>query len=663
MARMMTDNPTHQKFDWYHWAALGLALFSFLMTALVSGRVFERLPHLEDEVAYLFQAKIFARMQLVVETPEPSRAYWQPFVVDDPTTGNRMGKYSPGWPAFLAVGVMLGTPWVINGFLAMLTVGLTYRLGREVFNPDVGLIAAALTAFSPMALLLNGSLMGHTAALTCATLFMWAYWRMERALHSPNRAFIAIIRWGIVAGIALGLLAINRPLSAVAAALPFVMWSVARLARVAIGGLQAGSAGLSAGEENPADDLARRSSTVQLNRRAQFLRTLAPLVGLGVSAVIICGAIPVFNVAAAGDPTVNLYTYVWPYDRIGFGEGYGRNGHTLEKAFRHTRFDLSLTAADLFGWQLGEVTPSVQQHLRTNDAYFPNTGVSWLLLPFGLLIGLWARLRNLERKQLPRWWGWRTFLLLVWCAVSAVLLVSSVNLPAETLQSRDFALWWLSWAGVWLFVPFVLLAIGRQDHQANWTWLFAAVILSVIYAQFTYWIGSQRYSTRYYFEALTAAALLSAIPLAWLARLLARWGKKAWLRLPIYALLGILLLHSLYNYSTPRIGALYRFNFITPDLIEAVEAQQVDDRPVLVLVTGADVRWRAHGPLMAVTSPFLDSEIVVAHDNLQAGRRDAILARFPDRQVIEMTATGNTICFTDSPTRCFGEVPATAQGG
>jgi hypothetical protein len=78
-----------------------------------------------------------------------------------------------------------------------------------------------------------------------------------------------------------------------------------------------------------------------------------------------------------------------------------------------------------------------------------------------------------------------------------------------------------------------------------------------------------------------------------------------------------------------------------------VLARRDGDRPVLVLVHGNDVRWRALGSLMALTSPYLDSEIVVAWDTLVPGMADEILARFPDRQVIEMDAVGNDATFRD----------------
>lgn len=516
---------------YHHALALLLACFAFGMSALVSRAVFERLPHLEDEVAYLFQAKTLAGGHLTVPIPEPRRAYWQPFIVDYDETGRRFGKYPLGWPLLLAFGVLGGQAWLVNALLAAITVALVYRLGRELFGPDAGAIAAALTAFSPMALLLNATLMGHTAALWATVLFMYALLRVERGRH--------VLRWGALGGLALGLLIVNRPLTAVGVAVPFALYSVLRLLATLRGGWR------------------------------PFAWALRPLLVLGTLALAISTAIPLYNYAATGDPTKNLYTLVWPYDRVGFGECCGRSGHTLEKGIRHLRFDLSLMAADLYGWQLGSITPELQEHLRTQSGYWPLVGISWVLLPFGLLAG--ARRR--------------------------------------------------------------------------WTWLLALSALSLMTVHLAYWIGAQRYSTRYYFEALAALSIISALPLAWLARRGRRW--------PVYTVLALVLVHSLYAYSTPRITALYRFNEISRETLEGVVARRDSDRPVLVLVSGPDsgdrrVRWRALGALMAVTSPYLDSDIVGAWDTLRPGVRQAILARFPERQLIEMRAEGNFAYFVDS---------------
>jgi hypothetical protein len=94
---------------------------------LISDRVFEHLPHSEDEVAYLFQARVFAQNRLVVPTPRYWQAFWTPFVVD--FQGQRFGKYAPGWPFLLSFGVRLNAPWLVNALLATFTLAMIAWLG------------------------------------------------------------------------------------------------------------------------------------------------------------------------------------------------------------------------------------------------------------------------------------------------------------------------------------------------------------------------------------------------------------------------------------------------------------------------------------------------------------------------------------------------------
>lgn len=594
--------------------------FAMLMSAVISRQVFERLPHLEDEVAYLWQAKLLSSGQVIIPPPEPRRAFWQPFVVDylNPINGEatRFGKYTLGWPLFLSIGVLIGAPWLINALLSGLTVALTYRLGRDLLNPDVGLIAAALTAFSPMALLLNGTLMGHTAALFTTTLFLYACWRMTRGRNG--------LRWGLLAGLALGLTVINRPLAGLAVAIPFMAWSVARL--------------------------------IPALREKRFRLTLVPLLGLAVVAGGVTLLIPAFNTAATGNPSLNLYTLVWNYDRVGFGEGYGRNIHTLEKGLRQTRWDLSLTAADLFGWHLwltrdasgsvglrstltsdGQFDPELRQHLLTDGDYWSPLGLSLLLL----LPGVWIGTRSAPDFRL---------VLVGWLAVGAALAVWSVNRPATDLQNPAFAYGWMLLVGLWLIAPCAVLVVSPVDDRALWTYLLLAVGIALIWLHVAYWIGSQRYSTRYYFEMLSGFAILSAVPLAALGQVIGRrWLATA---------LTLLLIGSLLTYSLPRIGVLYRFNWVSPQVLDALEPLR-DGRPLLVIVRGEDIRWRGVGPLMSVTHPLLNSDIVLAIDNGLSDTREAILDRFPDRQVIEMSGAINRICLGTvmEAGPCFGAPP------
>ena len=504
--------------------ALLLVLLAFGMGAFFSRTVFERLPHLEDELAYLYQARVFAAGHITAPQPEPTIPFWQPFVVME--GGKAFSKYTPGWSLLLSLGVMAGTPWIVNAVCAALSVALIYRIGEEIFSPQTGLFAALLLTFSPMALLLNASMMSHTAALTCVLTFTYAYWRMGRDKRD--------ILWGTLAGLALGWLAVTRLLTASAIVAPFILDSLIQL-------------GISL-------------------RQSKFWQALRPRLALGAVTLALMPIVPFYNFVATGDAFQNTYQLVWEYDRIGFGENIGRHGHTLEKGLRHTRFDLSLTAVDLFGWQLEPLNDTQRTHLLTDGDTYPGRGYSWVLLPFGLAVGLYHRRRR-------------------------------------------------------------------------WALLLTGVIVSLIGAHLAYWIGSQRYSTRYYFEALGAATLLSAIPLGALA--------KTRLRPLVYVAITAITAWSFATYGLPRVYALNDFNRVDRDLIAEVNARRQTDAPALVVMTGEGMTWRAGGAILGVTGPFLDTDIVLAR-NLSDGRYLADIYRmFPDREIIPMLGDGSMEWFTD----------------
>jgi hypothetical protein len=498
--------------------ALALVGVSFFLNAHINRTVFERLPHLEDELAYLYQARIFAGGNVYIGSPDLRVALWQPFVIDE--DGKRFSKYTPGWSAILALGVVLGAPWWINITLGAATVALVYRTGEEIFNADVGLIAAFLLTFSPMFLLLNGSLMGHTAALFAAALFTYTYWRIEQ----EKRA----VGWSILAGVALGLLIANRPLTAIGVTTPFVAYSLLRLAYTLF-----------------------RSPRLLLPR-------LLPLTLMTGIALVFALSVPLYRYAVVGDITTNTYTLVWEYDKVGFGEDHGRFGHTLEKGIRHAREDLTLTASDMFGWQAGPLNYEQRQHLLIGTREYPGRGLSWLLLPFGIITGL--------------------------------------------------------------------LMTGPRKR---WTLVLVAVLAAVVGVHLAYWIGSQRYSTRYYFEGLAAAALISAILPGWLA------AQSRYARPLIYLLLAGVTAYAATVYTFPRLNLLHGFNNVKQGHLDEINAMRQTDKPVVVILTGNAMTWRSNGTLMGVTSPYLDSDIVLARDS--SGRyHERIVEQFADREIIEL---------------------------
>ncbi len=311
--------------------ALGLAIAAGAAAATASEVVFERMPHLEDEFALLWEASVMAQGTIALPSPPEPNSILVPFVVD--YQGLRFGKYPPGWPAALSLGVRAGDPWLLNALLALAAVWLIYRLGEKVAGQAVGLLAALLAACSPMTLMLSATLMSHTFSLFLVLALTLAWLDLfPRAGRKPS----SVPAWLLVAvaGLSPGLLALTRPLTALGAALPLGLHGLWLLARAG---------------------------------RAARRRVLA----VGALALAVAALLPLWQWALTGDPWLNPYTLWWPYDHIGFGPGIGRaeGGHSLTWAWINTRFSLRAGMHDLFGWP----------HL------------SWLFLPFGLWALRWDR--------------------------------------------------------------------------------------------------------------------------------------------------------------------------------------------------------------------------------------------------------------------------------
>lgn len=302
-----------------------IALGACLAAAWASRAVFERIPHLEDEFANLWEAEVMAQGEISQPSPAFPRSFMVPFVVD--YEGLRFGKYPPGWPAALSLGIRLGAPWLVNALLAGASAWLAYRLGSRFGGQGVGVLAALLTASSPMFLLLSASMMSHALSVFL-TLTLTLGW-LDAVAAAPDQRRLPRALPVAVAGLSLGLLALTRPLTAVAVGLPFGIHGAWLLLR---GGREAKRAAL----------------------------------GVGLLALAVAGVLLIWQWALTGEPLRNPYVLWWPYDRIGFGPGHGvtEAGHTLNQARINTKFSLRVGQHDLFGWPY----------------------LSWIFAPIGLLV-------------------------------------------------------------------------------------------------------------------------------------------------------------------------------------------------------------------------------------------------------------------------------------
>ncbi len=189
----------------YRLSPLVPAALTLAVSLILSFYSFERMPHVEDEVAYLFQAKIFAGGALSAPAPVPALLPGLDYYLFDVQDGRWYAATAPGWPVALAAGVAAGVPWLVNPLLAALSVLLAHAVANRLAGRDQADLVAMMMGASPWLLAMAASLMTHTL-----TLFMMllAWWLLLRAGDRANGA----LRRLFIAGLAMGWIFATRPL-------------------------------------------------------------------------------------------------------------------------------------------------------------------------------------------------------------------------------------------------------------------------------------------------------------------------------------------------------------------------------------------------------------------------------------------------------------------
>lgn len=142
---------------------LTIALASAAFSGWLAVGPLESLPHIQDERAYLFQARLFAGGHLAAPVPPPplDRAASLDFTVQDPTTHRWYGRFPPGWPAALALATLTGYPQLLNPLLTVLALIALHLFVRTLTTPGRALATTALAAASPLVTFNGGSHMPH----------------------------------------------------------------------------------------------------------------------------------------------------------------------------------------------------------------------------------------------------------------------------------------------------------------------------------------------------------------------------------------------------------------------------------------------------------------------------------------------------------------------
>jgi len=407
------------------WRRLALLLAAcVLLTAAVTWGVYDAIPHLEDEHAQLFQAKVFASGRITAPLEGPALSFSIPFTLV--RGGQAFSKYPPGFALLLAPGALLGQPWLMNVLMAALGILGVYALGRDLFGEPEGLLAAGLGVISPMFVMLAGTLLPHTAELALLIWFSWAFFRARR-MEGESARLYALAAGGLV-----GLALTVRPLTAAAVGLPFAGLALADVLR---------------------------------DRRRLNLY-------LGMLGGFILGALiwPVYNWVAAGSPLADTYRLYWPYDGVGFGPQFGRSGHTLLEGLNNVYGDLFDFDTMAMGWPAWGGIPVMWVVVGLGLA-LPRR-VRWegfLLLPAAALIlaqsAYWTRSAGLYG---PRYFA--EAMPFVWLLAARGLLKTDALLRARVLRVglRLLLALWVAWSTVFLIYPHMnqardLYDISRAD--------------------------------------------------------------------------------------------------------------------------------------------------------------------------------------------------------
>jgi hypothetical protein len=183
--------------------ALALGLLASLLTVWVTFGIFKAQTVLIDASVQLIQAGYFAAGRLAappLELPE----FWSiQFMVQ--TEAGWVSQYPPGQALALAVGVLVGAPW-LSGVLAMGATALFTALSMERLLPErrVGArVGSILVAVSPLLLGLAAGYMSHATMAALAALAMYC------ALRADDGAW----GWAVATGAAVGWMVITRPLT------------------------------------------------------------------------------------------------------------------------------------------------------------------------------------------------------------------------------------------------------------------------------------------------------------------------------------------------------------------------------------------------------------------------------------------------------------------
>lgn len=190
-------------------SAFFLSIIFFILLIYTGQITLESMPHSQDEVAYLFQAKIFSHGKLYLSSlPDPARKFFDnEFIINN---GKWFSKYPPGTSLFLAFGSLFKASHLVNPLFSFLSAIALFYFTKRLYSFKTALLTVLFFAFSPFYLLLGGSYLSHPSAL----FFSLIAWQLIISIFKKKGKElekISLHSW--LLGIVFGFLFLVRPVN------------------------------------------------------------------------------------------------------------------------------------------------------------------------------------------------------------------------------------------------------------------------------------------------------------------------------------------------------------------------------------------------------------------------------------------------------------------
>ena len=533
----------------------------------------DAMPHVPDSVLYIFHSKIFASFNITADAP-PARESFSIFhphmlqVVD----GRWFTQYLFGHPMFLAAGQLVGAVWLVPPLLGALSVAMIYWVGKRLYGVSVGLLAAVLLFSSPFFLMTASNFMSHTtAAFTLiATLFLIT-------LPTKRRLFAMFF-----AGVFMGLLFNNRPLTAIAF-LPvlagFMGYEIFRAGSVnlpskpwlfaaTVGAILVAAAAVAYATAGgllallvlsplviPAAFLGYQLFRDRSERGDLFREDLAFAGG----ALLLFGAYLLYNLATTGDLGTTPYAAQGTFSSDSFGFS---GAHSVTLGIRNEQELLSLMLLVANGWPLaiGLIVAAMPFMLGTRSRWDYFLAASFLAIAIAPILYV-----NSAVMHGPRYWFETMPFLILLTARGAQCFATAGSSAAD-----------------WLAARFQKGSVATSSGVAGLA-TYGMITGLVVFSLYGWLFGQQD-----------------------------TWGDR-----------------EVDRRTPPNAAALNGFNFTDDSLLE--EADRLDLENALVLVKNCP-QWWCYGSVFWTNSPALEGNIVWAEQQT-TGDDLTLLNTFPDRAV------------------------------